>query len=103
MAAVEHFAQRLRNPFRGAMHTIRYEAAEAVTLDSVHWDIYVSNDFLLEGLNVNHWFQITVPPAHGHIHRPTHPGHRRRIPHRLHQYARRERSLSAVVSPPHRR
>jgi hypothetical protein len=59
MAAVEHYAQRLLSPFRGSMHTIKYEAAEAVTLDGVHWDIYVSNDFLLEGLDVNRWTQIT--------------------------------------------
>ena len=47
---VECFAQRLLNPFRGAMHTIRYQAAEAVTLDGVRWDIYVANDQLLTGL-----------------------------------------------------
>jgi len=56
---VECYAQRLLNPYRGTMHTIKYEAAEAVTLDGVHWDIYVSNDTLLEGLDVNRWTQIT--------------------------------------------
>jgi hypothetical protein len=56
---VECYAQRLLNPFRGTMHTIKYEAAEAVTLDGVHWDIYVTNDFLLEGLSVNRWTQVT--------------------------------------------
>lgn len=56
---VETFAQRLLNPYRGVMHTIRYESAEAVTLDGVHWDIYVSNEALLEGLAVNRWTQIT--------------------------------------------
>jgi hypothetical protein len=39
----ESYAQRLLNPFRGAMHTLRYESAEAVTVDGVHWDIYVAN------------------------------------------------------------
>lgn len=57
--SVECFAQRLLNPYRGVMHTIRYASAEAVTLDGVHWDIYVSNDTLLEGLDVNRWTQIT--------------------------------------------
>jgi len=57
--SVECYAQRLLNPFRGVMHTIRYASAEAVTLDGVHWDIYVSNDTLLEGLTVNRWTQIT--------------------------------------------
>jgi hypothetical protein len=56
---VECYAQRLLNPYRGTMHTIKYEAAEAVTLDGVHWDIYVSNDSLLEGLDVSRWTQIT--------------------------------------------
>lgn len=48
---VECFAQRLLGPFRGAMHTIRYDAAEAVTVDGLHWDIYVTNDALLTGLD----------------------------------------------------
>ena len=33
---VECYAQRLLNPYRGTMHVIKYEAAEAVTLDGVH-------------------------------------------------------------------
>jgi len=57
--SIECFAQRLLNPYRGVMHTIRYASAEAVTLDGAHWDIYVSNDALLEGLTVNRWTQIT--------------------------------------------
>ena len=40
------YAQRLLNPFRGAMHTVKHGAAEAVTTDGVHWDIYVSNELL---------------------------------------------------------
>ena len=47
---IECYAQRLLNPFRGVVHTIRYQAAEAVTTDGVEWDIYVANDVLLEGL-----------------------------------------------------
>lgn len=45
--SVQCYAQRLLNPFRGAVHVIRYASAEAVTMDGVHWDIYVSNDALL--------------------------------------------------------
>lgn len=56
---VECFAQRLLNPFRGAMHTIRYQAAEAVTLDGVRWDIYVANDQLLTGLTGSRRAQIS--------------------------------------------
>lgn len=44
----ECYAQRLLNPFRGAMHIIRYASAEAVTTDGVHWDIYVANERLLD-------------------------------------------------------
>jgi len=47
---VQCYGQRLLNPFRGSMHVIRCAAAEAVTADGVHWDIYVTNDQLLDGL-----------------------------------------------------
>ncbi|MBT9589691.1 MAG: hypothetical protein IV089_02040 [Thiobacillus sp.] len=47
---IECYAQRLLNPFRGVVHTIRYQSAEAVTTDGIAWDIYVANDALLEGL-----------------------------------------------------
>lgn len=47
---IECYAQRLLNPFRGVVHTIRYQSAEAVTTDGAEWDIYVANDALLEGL-----------------------------------------------------
>ncbi|MCK7496204.1 MAG: hypothetical protein MZW92_38685 [Comamonadaceae bacterium] len=42
------YAQRLLNPFRGAMHTVKYAAAEAVTVDGVHWEIYVGNELLFD-------------------------------------------------------
>lgn len=47
---IECYAQRLLNPFRGAVHVVRYASAEAVTTDGVEWDIYVANDALLDGL-----------------------------------------------------
>jgi len=47
---IECYAQRLLNPFRGAVHVIRYQSAEAVTTDGIEWDIYVSNDALLDDL-----------------------------------------------------
>ena len=59
MSTVECYAQRLLNPFRGAMHTIRYASAEAATLDGVNWDIYVANDQLLAGLEVSRWTQVS--------------------------------------------
>jgi hypothetical protein len=47
---IECYAQRLLNPFRGVMHIIRYQSAEAVTTDGIEWDLYVANDALLDGL-----------------------------------------------------
>jgi len=47
---IECYAQRLLNPFRGVMHTIRHQSAEAITTDGIEWDIYVANDALLDGL-----------------------------------------------------
>ena len=47
---IECYAQRLLNPYRGVVHVIRYQSAEAVTTDGVEWDIYVANDALLDGL-----------------------------------------------------
>ena len=47
---IECYAQRLLNPFRGVMHVVRFQSAEAVTTDGVEWDIYVANDALLDGL-----------------------------------------------------
>jgi hypothetical protein len=47
---IECYAQRLLNPYRGVVHTIRHQSAEAVTTDGVEWGIYVANDALLDGL-----------------------------------------------------
>ena len=44
----ERYAQRLLNPFRGAVHTLCYGCAEAVTVDAVHWHIYVANEALFQ-------------------------------------------------------
>ncbi len=58
-AVIQCYSQRLLNPFRGAVNVIRYKSAEAVTSDGVHWDIYVSNDALLDGLDHNRSVQIS--------------------------------------------
>jgi hypothetical protein len=47
---IECYAQRLLNPFRGVINVIKYQSAEAVTMDGVHWDIYVANESLRTGL-----------------------------------------------------
>ena len=49
-STIQCYSQRLLNPFRGVMNFITYESAEAVTTDGVHWDIYVIDGELLEGL-----------------------------------------------------
>jgi hypothetical protein len=48
--AMLSFSQRQLNPYRGVMRVIRHAGAEAVTQDGWHWDLYVSNQALLEGL-----------------------------------------------------
>jgi hypothetical protein len=47
---IEFYAQRLLNPFRGIINVVKYQSAEAVSTDGINWDIYVSNDLLLEDL-----------------------------------------------------
>lgn len=39
------------NPFRGIVSYISYQSADAVTADGNHWDLYVSNKALLQGLD----------------------------------------------------
>ncbi len=56
---VHCYSQRLLNPFRGVVNIIRYQSAEAVTSDGVNWDIYVSNDSLLDGLDGSKSVQIS--------------------------------------------
>jgi len=53
------YAQRLLNPFRGIMNVIEYQAAEAVSTDGVHWDIYVRNSELVKEMKNAHRVQIS--------------------------------------------
>lgn len=53
------YTQRLLNPYRGVISCIRYASAEAVTRDGERWDIYVSNDRLLEGMDTQRRVQIS--------------------------------------------
>jgi hypothetical protein len=50
LIGIECYGQRLLNPYRGVVEVLRYQSAEAVTTDGIHWDIYVANDELLKGL-----------------------------------------------------
>lgn len=56
------YSQRLLNPFRGSMNIIEHEGAEAVSLDGIHWDIYVRNRAAIEGFESAHQVQLS------HIH-----------------------------------
>ena len=58
-SVVKCYSQRLLNPFRGVVNVIRYKSAEAVTSNGIHWDIYVSNDALLDGLAGKRSVQIS--------------------------------------------
>lgn len=53
------YSQRLLNPFRGSMNIIEYEGAEAVSLDGVHWDIYVRNQALAKDMEHSHPIQLS--------------------------------------------
>lgn len=59
LAGVDYYAQRLLNPYRGVVHVLRYQSAEAVTTDGIRWDIYVANDELLKGLPRNKKIQTS--------------------------------------------
>ena len=53
------YSQRLLNPFRGVVNCIKYRSAEAVTADGVRWDIYVSNEALLDDLPEHRHTQVS--------------------------------------------
>jgi hypothetical protein len=53
------YAQRLLNPFRGVMNIIECQGAEAVTTDGRHWDIYVRDTGLVEGIANSHKVQTS--------------------------------------------
>jgi hypothetical protein len=59
MKPIEHFSQRLLNPFRGVLNIISYDSAEAVTTDGVRWDIYVRNDELVKDLENSYKVQTS--------------------------------------------
>lgn len=59
------YSQRLLNPFRGAMNIIDYKGAEAVSLDGIHWVIYVKNPALLKDIESSSNIQ-TSDICYGH-------------------------------------
>lgn len=53
------YSQRLLNPFRGSMNIIEYKGAEAVSLDGIHWGIYVRNRDLIKDINIQGCIQTS--------------------------------------------
>lgn len=53
------YSQRMLNPFRGIVSYLSYRSADAVTVDGSHWDIYVSNEALLDDLQGDRRPQIS--------------------------------------------
>ncbi|MBE9516386.1 MAG: hypothetical protein IME93_05360 [Proteobacteria bacterium] len=58
---VRHYSQRMLNPFRGLMHVIETDGADAVTVDGIHWDLYVDNVELLQDAYRDGYQDISVP------------------------------------------
>lgn len=54
------FAQRILNPFRGAMHVVQTEWADAVTTDGRNWILYVHGERLYEDLDADGDARVTV-------------------------------------------
>lgn len=43
--SIKCHSERILNPFRGVMNTISTDAADAVTIDGIRWEIYIHNRF----------------------------------------------------------
>jgi hypothetical protein len=55
------FAQRILNPFRGAMHIVRLKWSEAVTTDGKNWTLYIRGEKFYEDLQESNDEHIIVP------------------------------------------
>lgn len=55
------FAQRILNPFRGAMHTLKMKWADAVTTDGRNWTLYVRGERFYDDLDDADVDNISVP------------------------------------------
>lgn len=62
---LRRYAQRLLNPFRGIMNIIEFEGAEGVSVDGIHWDIYVRNSELVADFDNSRQIQ-TSDIRYGH-------------------------------------
>lgn len=55
------FGQRMLNPFRGVMHSVVTEWADAVTTDGRHWTLYVRGERLYDDLGDFEDNTVTIP------------------------------------------
>ncbi len=62
---LRRYSQRLLNPFRGVMNVIEFDGAEGVTVDGIHWDIYVRNEELVADIHNSRQVQ-TSDIRYGH-------------------------------------
>jgi hypothetical protein len=58
---VNCYSQRILNPFRGVMNIIAIGGADAVTIDGVHWTLYVHDDFDCPTDDPEEFFEIEMP------------------------------------------
>ncbi len=55
------FAQRILNPFRGAMHVVRMKWGEAITTDGREWTLYIRGECIYDDLDDGPHPGIIVP------------------------------------------
>ena len=58
---VRYYSQRMLSPYRGLMHVVETDGADAVTVDGVHWDLYVDNIELLQDAYRDGYQDVSVP------------------------------------------
>jgi hypothetical protein len=58
---VNCYSQRILNPFRGVMNIIAIGGADAVTIDGIHWTLYIHDDFDCPTDDPEEFFEIEMP------------------------------------------
>jgi len=58
---VNCYSQRILNPFRGVMNIISIGGADAVTIDGVHWTLYIHDTFDCPTDDPQEFFEIEMP------------------------------------------
>lgn len=58
---VNCYSQRILNPFRGVMNIISTGGADAVTIDGIHWTLYIHDNFDCPTDDPEEFFEIDMP------------------------------------------